>query len=112
MSATFPVRASLTALALPVLLAACAVPSGSNTPGSPAGAPVTATPGGTCNAAPVQSLVGRNPTASVVEDARQRAGARMARVLRPNQAVTMEFNGERLNLTVDAAGKITRVTCG
>ncbi|MDO9402746.1 MAG: I78 family peptidase inhibitor [Polaromonas sp.] len=104
-------RTGFAALALPVLLAACAAPSS----GNPSTAiPGTAGPaaGGTCNAAPAQAVLGRVATAAVVEDARQRSGARMARVLRPNQVVTMEFSAERLNLSVDAASKITRVTCG
>jgi hypothetical protein len=35
----------------------------------------------------------------------------MVRVLRPGQAVTMEFNAERLNLEVDATGRIVAARC-
>ncbi|RYF29956.1 MAG: starvation-inducible protein, partial [Comamonadaceae bacterium] len=38
--------------------------------------------------------------------------ALMARVLHPNQAVTMQFNGQRLNLSVEASGRVIRVNCG
>ena len=51
-------------------------------------------------------------SASVVEEARQRSGSYMARVLRPGQVVTMEFNAQRLNLDLNAAGVITGVRCG
>ena len=34
------------------------------------------------------------------------------RVIGPNQAVTMDFNPERINLETDAVGIITRVFCG
>ncbi|RYX88591.1 MAG: hypothetical protein EOO28_35815 [Comamonadaceae bacterium] len=78
---------------------------------SPSSQPATPS-GAVCNAAPVQSMVGRVASASVVEDARQKSGALMARVLRPDQVVTMEFNAQRLNLSVDAAGKVIRVNCG
>lgn len=77
--------------------------------------PVSAGPGpagGTCTAQPAQAATGKPATAGAVETARVRSGARMARVLRPNQAVTMEFNAERLNLVVDAAGVVTAVRCG
>jgi hypothetical protein len=57
-------------------------------------------------------VIGKAPGASVVEEARQRSGSYMARVLRPNQAATMEFNAQRLNLELDAAGVIRRVRCG
>lgn len=93
------------------LLAGCA--------GTPARPPAADTPsvgpgpkGGLCNAAPAQGAKGKPPTAGTVEQARVASGAAMARVLRDNQPVTMEFNGERLNLVTDASGKITAVRCG
>lgn len=65
-----------------------------------------------CNAAPAQFAVGRTADAALENEARTRAGAKAVRVLRPNQVVTMEFSAERLNLTVDDAGRVTRVSCG
>lgn len=65
-----------------------------------------------CNAAPAQFALGRNVDAALENEARTRAGAKTVRTLRPNQVVTMEFNAERLNLTVDDAGRVTRVSCG
>ena len=47
-----------------------------------AGAPAASAPVNACNAQPAQSVVGQNSTASVVESARVRSGAQMARVLR------------------------------
>ena len=40
------------------------------------------------------------------------ASALMARIIRPGQMVTKEFDAERLNLEVDAAGRIVAVRCG
>ena len=48
----------------------------------------------------------------MIEKARVSSGAAMARVLRPNQPTTLEFNHERLNLLVDGTGRITAVRCG
>lgn len=39
-------------------------------------------------------------------------GAKILRVLLPNQAVTMEYNPQRVNVTVDQAQKIILITCG
>lgn len=79
----------------------------------PAGGPAPAPPTVTgCQAEPAQAAVGQVATASVVEQARQRAGAQSARVLRPGQVVTMEFDATRLNLDVDAQGRVLRVRCG
>jgi hypothetical protein len=79
-------------------------------------APPVATPAasgsGECSAAGAQFAIGRSADATLVEQARQRSGARMARVLRPGQAVTMEFSSQRLNLDIDAANQVTRVRCG
>lgn len=65
-----------------------------------------------CNAQPAQAFIGRTNTAQNLEQARQRSGAAMARVLHPGQITTREFNAERLNLEVDATGRIISVRCG
>lgn len=62
--------------------------------------------------APAQSFVGKDSTASVIEAARVQSGAHMARVLRPGQMITKEYNAQRLNLVVDDNGRITAVRCG
>ena len=38
--------------------------------------------------------------------------SRMARVLRPGQMVTKELDRQRLNLELDAGGKIIAARCG
>ena len=94
-------------LTLPLLLsvAACAgVPVG--------GTPPPTGPGAICKAADAQFAVGRNADGALQEQARVRSGARSVRTLRPGQAVTMEFSAERLNLDVDASGKVTAARCG
>lgn len=96
-------------LAYLVVLAGCAAPGSPSTGTSPMPPP----PAGTaCNAQGAQFAIGKSPGASVVEEARQRSGSYMARVLRPGQMVTMEFNAQRLNLDLNAAGVITGVRCG
>ena len=47
-----------------------------------------------------------------MESARVRSGAHMARILRPGQMITKEFNAQRLNLEVDGSGRIVAVRCG
>lgn len=95
-----------------VLLAGCSsIGPGAGSAPAPIGAS-TAPVGGECNAQGAQVVVGKNATAKVVEDARVRSGARLARVLRPGQIITKEFDGQRLNLEVDASGKIVAVRCG
>lgn len=87
-----------------LLISACGTATGQ----VPDPAPVSSR----CNAAPAQFAMGRNVDAALENEARTRAGAKTVRVLRPNQVVTMEFSAERLNLTVDGAGRVTRVSCG
>lgn len=96
------------ALAGLVALAGCAAPGAPST-GSPMPPPP---PGTACNAEGAQFAVGQRAAANTVEEARQRSGSYMARVLWPKQVVTMEFNAQRLNLDVDAAGVVQRVRCG
>ncbi len=101
-------KLAATGLSVAALLLGC----GTRAP-SPGAGPAPATPtSGVCNAQGLQYVIGKVPGASVVEEARQRSGAWMARVLRPGQAVTMEFNAQRLNLDLDGAGLIARARCG
>ncbi|WP_159911162.1 I78 family peptidase inhibitor [Pantoea sp. 18069] len=101
---------SVCAIAL-ALLAGC---SSMGTPWSSSGATTAPAPAPRqiCNAQPAQGFVGRTNTSQNLEQARQRAGAAMARVLHPGQVTTREFNAERLNLEVDATGRILAVRCG
>ena len=89
-----------------LLVSAC-----SSTPTRPAES-APAPSGALCNAAPAQFALGRQADTSLVNDALTRAGAKTVRVLKPGQIVTMEFNAERLSLSVDDAGRVTRVSCG
>ena len=106
-----PFAAMLGGLATVLTLAACA--GNGQTPAAP-GAPAAAAaaPGGLCNAQPAQVVLGQSSTASVVESARVRSGARMARILRPGQTITKEFNAQRLSLQVDGNGRIITARCG
>ena len=73
---------------------------------------IPATGGGRCNAAPVQQLVGRPFTAQLGEEARNRSGAVRIRSIRPGDAVTMDYREDRLNIHLDAQGRIVRLACG
>ena len=107
-----------TALALVVslgvvaLMGGCASHGQAPAPTQPQAQAQAPAPEALCNAQPAQAAVGQNSTASVVELARVRSGAQMARVLRPGQVITKEFNAQRLNLEVDANGRIVAVRCG
>ena len=86
------------------LLPAALVLAGCATPPPPMG--------GQCNADAAQRHVGHLATAEMVEAARKDAGADRVRTLKPGQMVTMEYLAGRLNLYLDAAGKIERIACG
>ena len=49
---------------------------------------------------------------SALEAARKAAGAERARTLKHGQVVTLEYLEGRLNLYLDASGKIERIGCG
>lgn len=65
-----------------------------------------------CDAAALQSQIGQKATPSVMEDLRTRSGSTTARMLRPGQLVTMEYNATRLNLIVDDKDVMTAIRCG
>lgn len=93
-----------------LFLAACATEASS----PPASAPPEADGGlsGACNADAAQSGVGQAYTDALGADLQAKAGAKVLRVIRPGQAVTMDFRMDRLNVELDAAGKVKRVSCG
>lgn len=82
--------AFITALALATTLSACAP-----------------TPGPVCRAPDLQHLVG-DPEAAA--QALQHTGP--VRIIHPGDMVTLDLIPNRLNFRINAAGRITSVTCG
>lgn len=74
--------------------------------------PARPTGSGSCNASGAQFALGGTANAALVEEARVRSGSFIARVIRAGQPVTMEFNGQRLNLEVNGANTVMQVRCG
>ncbi|MGN1055760.1 MAG: I78 family peptidase inhibitor [Comamonas sp.] len=103
-----------TAAAAVLLISGCTVfPSSSpSSGGTTAGSAPAPRPIERCNAQGAQWAVGKTNTEHNVAEARKRAGAYVVRVLRPGQPTTREFNAERLNLEVDATGRIIAARCG
>jgi len=64
-----------------------------------------------CDAGKAAAAIGRLPSAEVVETARQAAGAEVVRTLRQGQPITKEFRVGRLNLVLDAEGRIASANC-
>ena len=100
--------ALLFAPVLALLLAACAAPKEF----AQAPPPPSTIPAAGCNAEAAQFAVGQAYGEAIADQVKMRSGASAVRALRPGQAVTMEFIADRVNLDLDAAGKITRVRCG
>lgn len=67
---------------------------------------------GECNAAAVQSAVGKPMTQALLNQLRSQAGAGSARTLQPGEMITMEYNPARLNVLVDKNNAVTAVRCG
>ncbi|MCD9085255.1 I78 family peptidase inhibitor [Stenotrophomonas sp. SY1] len=75
-------------------------------------AEATPPPPASCDASQVQGLVGQTYSDAVQTQAKEDSGASDVRVLKPNQPVTMEFIGERLNIEIDDKNVISGVRCG
>lgn len=88
-------------LLAPLALAACV----ETAPMPPT--PVDPMPVNACGALDLQFLVGER--ASVLETMRF---SQQVRVIRPGQAVTMDYSPARLNIEVNGAERISRVSCG
>ena len=95
----------LAAMAIIAITAACA-----QTP--PADAETPPRGEGSCDASKAQQLVGRTATAAVERAARRLSGARMVRVIPKDGVVTMDYREDRLNLYLNGARKVERISCG
>lgn len=101
-------RSILVAPALVLSLFACAqVPATDSATPSDSDATASAH----CDAGKVSDLVGQLPTQETQQRARTSAGAEVVRVLKHNQPITKEFRVGRLNLVLDAEGRIASVNC-
>lgn len=63
---------------------------------------------GDCNAHAHRGLIGQ----PLSDPASVAALAPKVRLIRPGDAVTMDFQPDRLNVELDAAGRVVRVHCG
>lgn len=76
--------------------------------------PVTTTDTGhsRCEAKAAEFTIGKKASPQLLEQARVRAGAQNARILKPDDMVTLEYRSDRLNLNTDDNLVITRINCG
>ncbi|WP_226467449.1 I78 family peptidase inhibitor [Luteimonas panaciterrae] len=114
----------LLALSMAMSLSACAheQSDASDTSASPPAStpPAAAAPAnpddanapGDCNANAVQSYVGQDASDATLGAIRSATGAKRDRVIKPGDAVTMDYSSARLNIELDEKGKIVRIACG
>lgn len=70
------------------------------------------TPGYRCDASRAQGLVGQPASQDLGARALRLTGSRTLRWIRPGDAVTMDYREDRLNIHLDARGRVERLTCG
>ena len=102
---------NLFAAALTLSLAACAA----NTPATPEPMPAEPAPptaAMACDASKAQWAVGQTASQDVVDKVVKDSSSREARVIKPGQAVTMDYREDRVNINVDGKNTITDVKCG
>jgi len=78
----------------------------------PPAPPTTPPSSGTCDVEKARFALGQRATDDLLARARQAAGASVARFLRPNQPITTEYLGSRLNLGLDERDVVRSVNCG
>jgi len=77
--------------------------------------PVDETPvmgAGDCDTSKLSDIIGKTATDALVADAQKRGGARTTRVIKPGQAVTMDYRTDRLNIEVTERNVVTATRCG
>ena len=99
------------ALVLSLVLSACAQVPTSEAAVVPQKPVIDPTSPAHCDASKASGAIGQLPQAEVVEAARKAAGADVVRTLRHGQPITKEFRVGRLNLVLDAEGRIASANC-
>ncbi|WHU03938.1 I78 family peptidase inhibitor [Sphingomonas sp. NIBR02145] len=64
-----------------------------------------------CNAGVVQRFIGAPMSPQLQPRLRARSGASSVRVVRPGEAVTMDFRRDRLTVDVNQRGRISGLRC-
>ena len=67
---------------------------------------------GSCNADAVAGLIGQPASSEIGQEALRLSTSRSLRWLQPNTAVTMDYQGARLNIKLDDRNIITDFSCG
>lgn len=86
----------------PLVIAACVAGVASPDSGG-----ITPPPAGTCGAPALQGLIGQSETVL-----QAMTFAVPVRIIHPGTAVTMDYREDRLNIEIDAGGKISHIRCG
>ncbi len=83
-------------------------------PAPPPGSSMSPPMAGTmkCDDSRGQTAVGQTATQAMVDKIIADTGSRTARVVKPGQAVTMDYREDRVNVNVDAKNVIIAVKCG
>ena len=74
--------------------------------------PVERSTGVVCSVPDASRYVGRVATPALAGGAQAASGAALVRWLQPGTIVTMEYRADRLNIYLDAANKVVRLSCG
>ena len=101
-------RIPATALAAAALAIAASLPACAPMPPVEPSPPYT----GQCDADAARWAIGQAASSEVVERIRIETHSQVARVIRPGQAVTMDFSAARVNVHVNERNAVTGVTCG
>ncbi len=65
-----------------------------------------------CDPTDLSGFVGKPFDPTLRARALEASGARTIRIIRPNEPVTMDYGLERVNLELDAQGKVISARCG
>ena len=68
--------------------------------------------GGSCDASGLSAYVGRSYGDALGREMQARSGAKVLRVVRYGEVVTMEYSGDRLTVSLDQQEKVASARCG
>lgn len=65
-----------------------------------------------CDASRLQTYIGQLHSDALERALANQSQAQRLRIIRPDQGYTMDYRSDRLNIYLDKAGRIERLSCG
>lgn len=92
--------------------AGCSLQPVREAPAEPPPPPQSPVPGQSCSESNLHQFIGRERSPALESEMRRVSGAKVVRWVPPGTAITMDYSGDRLTVSLDSRNWVERLSCG